>query len=67
MSAGDCRQDNLEERFRSGEGIGMGLGIGPSVSLERLQSIMMATLTMVAALGLWFSASAIKIGRRDKI
>jgi hypothetical protein len=45
----------------------MGLGIGPSVSLERLQSIMMATLTMVAALGLWFSASAIKIGRRDKI
>ena len=37
----------------------MGLGIGPSVSLGRLPSIMMATLAMVAALGLWFSASAI--------
>ena len=37
----------------------MGLGIDHSVSLGRLPSIMMATLAMVAALGLWFSASAI--------
>ena len=37
----------------------MGLGIDPSVSRGRLPSIMMATLAMVAALGLWFSASAI--------
>jgi MFS family permease len=59
VSAENYRQFNLEDGFRAGEEIGMGLGVRLDMNLGRRASIMMATLAMVAALGLWFSASAI--------